>query len=99
MKISKKFAKKVGIHNQSIFSLSNELSEKIKEIPEVSSEIVIVYEKQHTKEIIGEVGYRMNDAWLDKVIIFARTYWTGEREAIEGEKWKYRYCEVSHLFD
>jgi len=95
VRISREFAEKAGIGNREIMSISREISTKIMELPSLSDTIWLIYERQRGGETIGEVKFRVDEAWLEKIIDFARAYWTGEREALKTkDDWKCKYCEL-----
>ncbi len=64
-------------------------------LPELSDDLVVHYLDRETKGTITEMAVKYDREAINKDVIYAMKYWSGEREAAqvpEGEKWKCNMC-------
>ncbi len=68
---------------------------KVTMLPEISDDLIVHYLNRENKESITEMTVKYDKSAINKDIVYAMKYWTGERDAApvpEIEKWKCRIC-------
>lgn len=64
-------------------------------LPDLSDDLIVHYLDRETKQSITEMTVKYDRAAINKDIVYAMKYWTGERDAApvpETEKWKCNIC-------
>lgn len=80
---------------KNLLKLTIMINEAAQIIPELSKDLVISYENQETKKLIGKHSFQFDAESWKRDIEFASQYWLGERPAMlvgERNRWKCNFC-------
>ncbi len=98
--LSGQFAKglrSIGLKDEllTLSAIYSKMFNDVAALPEISDDLIVHYLNRETKEGITEMTVKYDKDAINKDIIYAIIYWTGERDAApvpEGEKWKCKIC-------
>ena len=80
---------------KNLLKLTIMINEAAQIIPKLSKDLVISYENQETKKLIGKHSFQFDAESWKRDIEFASQYWLGERPAMlvgERNRWKCNFC-------
>ncbi len=100
LKLSEKFIeglKSIGVKDDlmTLNGIYNKMFNAVISLPELNNNLVVHYLDRRTRESITEMNVPYDPKAMNKDIIYAMKYWSGEREAApvpESEKWKCKIC-------